>query len=128
MKLPGLPNLGAFNSVKLGSGVLGKTSPVMIAFILLVAVAVWKIPPDLPYMILGLVLLAAALVVAFGYKAFGYAERHPGPSVLEGAHLVEFRQNEIAASDPKIIDHSPAGAQGTLPPAQLRMLGEDRDV
>ncbi len=128
MKRPDQFTFNPFNTIKLGSGVLGKTAPVMIAFIILVSIAIYKLPTDLPYMVLGLVMLAAVVVMIYYLKAFGYAERHPGPSVLEGAQLVKYRLNEIAASDPKIIDHSPDGAQGALPPSELRIMGEGRDV
>ncbi|OWV75178.1 hypothetical protein ATY76_25615 [Rhizobium sp. R339] len=125
---PDLSGFNPFKTIKFGSGVLGKTAPVMIAFITLVGIAVYKLPANFPYAVIGLVALAAAVVMIYCFKAFGYAERHPGPSVLEGAQLVKYRLNEIAASDPKIIDHSPDGAQGTLPPSQLRIGGEDRNV
>lgn len=123
-KLPQLPNFGPFNSIKLGSGVLGKTAPVMIAFLFILGLAIWKIPADLPYIVLGLVLLAAGMVSAYIWRAFLYAEANPGPAVLEGLHLVKFRQNELRASDPRVIDASPGGSQNGPPPSQLRDLSE----
>ncbi|MEF3134822.1 hypothetical protein OS035_25540 [Rhizobium sp. 268] len=128
MKRPDQFSFNPFTTIKLGSGVLGKTAPVMIAFIMLVSIAIYKMPNDLPYMVLGLVALVALVLVFYCLKAFGYAERHPGPSVLEGAQLVKYRLNEIAASDPKIIDLSPEGGQGRLPPSELRVRGEVRDA
>ncbi len=128
MKRPDLNNFSPFHAIKLGSGVLGKTASVMVAFVALVTVAIYKLPEHLPYLIVGLVGLVAAIVLAYLWQAFRYAERHPGPSVLEGSHLVRFRQNEIAASDPKVIDHLPVGAQGTIPPTQLRARDEDQNA
>ncbi|QRM43966.1 hypothetical protein [Rhizobium sp. BG4] len=117
-KRPDIPNFSPFNSVKLGSGVLGKTAPVMVAFLIMMAIAIWRIPESGVFFVTGLAVLAAALVAAYVFVAFRYAERNPGAAVLEGLHLVKYQQNEIAASDPRIIDISPEGAQNSPPPTK----------
>lgn len=100
----------------------------MIAFLIMISVAIYKIPESGAIMIIALVVMGAILVAAYLVAAFRYAERNPGASVLEGLHLVKYQQNEIAASDPRVIDHSPEGAQNSTPPQRIRFApGDNRE-
>lgn len=99
----------------------------MIAFLIMMSVAIYKMPESAALMIIGLVFTGAILVAAYLIAAFRYAERNPGASVLEGLHLVKYQQNEIAASDPRVIDHSPEGTQNSTPPQRIRFAAGDSE-
>lgn len=115
------PDLSFFSSVKLGSGVLGKTAPVMVGLCAAIALIAWRLPEAYPFLIFGCAALVFLAVVGYICLSFWYAFRNPGAAVLEGANLVRYRQNEIATNDPGIIDISPKRSANTAPPRTLQV-------
>jgi len=79
-----------------------------------------------PWMVFTLAIVAVCIVVAYLALAFWYGNKHPDAAVLEGAELVRYREVELAARDPKIIDASPIGSKNVSPPPSLTHGGEAR--
>jgi hypothetical protein len=74
-----------------------------------------------------LILLAILVVLIFLGASFWYGHRHPDAAVLEGAHLVKYRELELAAKDQTMIDVTPNGSANTAPPQSIAS-GGPRDV
>jgi hypothetical protein len=101
-----------FGKIRLGKGVVGKTSRIVafatIGMIFICLAFIWV---GIPWLAAACVLLMLGMVGAFCYKAFDYAEKHPGPALLEGADLITFSAMQMGAKDPKIIEGSATGNQ-----------------
>lgn len=103
---------GSFDRIKLGSGVVGKVTNGLLGLFALLGIVAYGLRGE----IWSLLLLAAVAVVLFLTYAFGvafYAVKHPNLAALEGSDLIRWRQMDMAAGDPKLID----GTANTLPPA-----------
>lgn len=112
--------------IKYGSGVIGKTAPLIGGLILLAVVAMGLLRSD-PWLVTGIFAVTVAVVVGYFLHAFHYAKHNPASALLEGTHLIRYKELELAASDPKIIDHSPSGSQNTSPPKSIVYSGGDSD-
>jgi hypothetical protein len=99
-----------FGKIRLGKGVVGKTSRIVaFATIGLVVICLAFIWVGFPWLAASGVLLMLGMIGAYCYKAFDYAEKNPGPALLEGADLITFSAMQMGAKDPKIIENSPSG-------------------
>lgn len=96
---------GAFHAIRMGPGVVGRTSTVALAMILVSGVAIWALKGSVVAVlaVIGIILLFA---IGFIATAFWYANKHPHFATLEGAELVRYKEIELAASSPEIIDIS----------------------
>lgn len=115
-----LPELGSFQAIKLGSGVLGKTAPLIGGIIFLAGVAITALRNAEPMLILGLFAVTVFLVAAYVIYAFWHGRAYPAEALLEGGELIRYREMDLAANDPKVIDHSPEGTRNMAPPPSLR--------
>jgi len=116
------PGLGAFHAIRMGPGVVGRTSTVVLAMILVGGVAIWALKGSAAAV---LAIVGATLLLAIGYvaTAFWYANKHPQFATLEGAELVRYKEVELAASSPEIIDLSANPSANAAPPLALTSRG-----
>lgn len=84
----------AFSKMRLGPGVLGKTSHVMLGFLILAIVVAARVDVK---DILFVLLIGATVCFIYILIAFCYALKNPGSALLEGADLVNWQQIEMAA-------------------------------
>lgn len=117
------PPWGGFQQVKFGAGVIGKTAPVAAALLVPILAAMYFLSA-FPWMVFTLAVLAALIVAGFIGLAFWYANKHPDFAVLEGGELVRYREIELAAKDPDIIDITPEGSTNIEPPKALKFGGQ----
>jgi hypothetical protein len=85
--------------VRLGRGVVSKTSYVAAGLLAVWVLVLWKWS-DSAVMDVGLLFvgcLATAFCVWFIRSTRAYAEKNPGLALLEGAELVEWRRMDVAA-------------------------------
>lgn len=103
--------------IKMGPGVIGTTSYVAVAVLLVAAVLAWTFESD-EYRLILLV-----TVVAFGgfylRSAFKFGDKHPHYAALSSADVVQMRRIEHAAKDGKIIDHDATNSANIAPPAAI---------
>ncbi len=74
-------------------------------------------------MVFTLAVMAVLIAVGFFGLAFWYAHKHPDFAVLEGGELVRYREIELAAKDPNIVDITPEGSANVAPPKTLKFGG-----
>lgn len=84
----------AYQGVKFGSGVVGKTSYLTIGIISLWFMVVWRISSD---WIMNLFLFVSALIASGLYiwwvlRTQKYARENPGLAMLEGAQFIEYQK------------------------------------
>ena len=106
-------NLG----INFGSGVLGKTAPVVGAGAVVmggIAVIIDNI-----WIQLALGLGVGCLVAYFIREAFRFAHAHPDHSLLGGGNLVEALKIAQAAKDPKIIEGEAIPTANSAPPLAI---------
>ena len=94
----------ALGHIRLARGVVGKTSIVAGIVFLVLGTIAWRIAPDL------LFAFASMLVIAF-FLYLGamlwFAHRHPEQALLEGAEIIQYRQQEMAAKGVPELPSSP---------------------
>lgn len=113
--------LAPFARIRMGAGVIGKTSYVVLAATLICGVAIWQLSGFM-WAILGVVAAMILFVGCFLFAAFKYAYKHPEHAVLEGADLVNYRRIEMKAKG--MIDITPSA--NTSPPTTITLRsGED---
>jgi hypothetical protein len=84
----------SFRQIKFGSGVVGKTSHAMLAVVGVWAIVAWRLSADI---VQDAALLGAAGAVTGPYiwwtrRTQAFAEKNPGLTLLEGAHLLEYQR------------------------------------
>jgi hypothetical protein len=109
----------ALGHIRLARGVVGKTSIVAgIVFLVLSGVA-WRMPTD--------VLFTFGVILLLGFFAYiaamlWFAHRHPEQALLEGAEIIQYRQQEMAAKGVTELPRSPS----TVPPPVAPEILEER--
>jgi hypothetical protein len=89
--------LGAhFRRIKLGSGVVGKTSKVIWGLIPLWAIVLWRLSDNL---MLNLFLVAGGIIITafvmwWVHGTHKFADKNPSVALLEGAELIEYKKFE----------------------------------
>src|SRR5262245_46487449 len=83
------------NQLRLGPGVVGKTTAVALGVMVVLAVGMYRSEGNL-YVIGGLALAALAFGTFVVVKQFSFAEKNPAAALLEGAHLIEWRHMDMA--------------------------------
>ncbi len=95
-------NAATLDRIRLARGVVGKTSYVAAAAILVIGGITWRLSDH------QLVVAAGFVVFVFVLYFVGvlwFANRHPGVALLEGAELIQWRQLDmIAKSGAPIVD------------------------
>jgi hypothetical protein len=99
--------------IKLGNGVVGKTTNAIMALLAFLSVVAFRISQD---MLLYIGAAGALIFLIYFAVVIVFAKKYPNIAALEGAELIAWRQMDMAASDPKIIE----GAPNTAPPPQIR--------
>lgn len=96
-----------FGHIKFPSGVIGKSSYVMIALLIVLAVIAYRMPPSWFNPLLFLGLLAIAVVVWWVQSTQRFAERNPGQAMLDGAEFLDYYKFEVQAKGHLHIDPTP---------------------
>jgi len=81
--------------IRLGRGVIGKSAYVAVLALIVFGVVASRISNEL-----FLLFIAAAALLVFGAFFFGsmkYAKENPGAALLEGAELITWQKQELAA-------------------------------
>jgi hypothetical protein len=104
----------ALGHIRLARGVVGKASVVAGIAILVLGGIAWRIDSGLLPMMAGAVLLAF-----FAYLAavLWFAHRHPEQALLEGAEIIQYREQEMA----KGVIELPHSAPTTPEPLPARL-------
>jgi hypothetical protein len=92
-------NLSRFGKVKLGQGVVGKTTYATVAAVLAFGAIGWAISGASPTLAFTICVFIFLVITAYLAAILWYAHKNPGPALLEGAELIQFRQLEMAAKD-----------------------------
>jgi len=109
-----LTRMQALGHIRLARGVVGKTSIVAgIVFLVLGGIA-WRIDDALLFAFGAMLLFAFFLYLA---AMLWFAHRHPEQALLEGAEIIQYRQQEMAARGfPEPPPPSPTITPRDLPP------------
>lgn len=121
-----IPELGGFQSIKLGSGVLGKTAPLMGGLVVLALVTVTMLRNADPLLIVGLFLVTVLVVCLFVGFAFWYGREHTAEALLEGGELIRYREIEISVENEMYLDLSPEKLDQLPSEEELRSLRKKR--
>jgi hypothetical protein len=81
---------------KLGGGVVAFTAYVVIAFCTAAGGISWALSHD-PYLALGVVAVAALVVVYFLKGTWTFADKHPDQAAIGGSWWFKFREAQFAA-------------------------------
>jgi hypothetical protein len=82
--------------IRLGPGVLGKTTNAFIALVVVSIAAIARLRTE--WMILLILGIDALIFLVVIFKNHRFARENPGPALLEGAHLVIWHQQELEAA------------------------------
>ncbi len=107
----------SLGKVRMGRGVVGKTSHVAIAFFAVLAIIAYGTKND--WVLAGVGLIAAAVFVWLVDRLFRFSEKNPTLALMEGAELIAWQQIEMAAKGVTRLppDNSIADPEGPLPVA-----------
>jgi len=109
-----------FGHVKFPPGVIGKSSYVGIALLVLWAIIAVRLANDTwfsPLLMVGLI--ATIFVVWLVWSTQRFAERNPGQAMLEGAEFLEYHKFEVQAKGLPHIGSSPLTTDPGKPPPQI---------
>jgi hypothetical protein len=110
---------GPLERVRSGPGVVGRTSYVALALILLSFGALYAFR-DRPELVLTVFLIDVVVAVAYVAAAFWYANKFPHFATMEGAEVVRYTELQQAAKEPGlVIDGSAEPVANTSPPAAI---------
>lgn len=115
---------GPFQTIRMGPGVVGRTTGLMLGVAAVAFAAVVALRDD-PWLAGGVFLLFLAAVSVYIWRAFRYAERHPEFATLDGALLIKYKEIEQAARDRRIIDVTPNPVANTTPAEITSRVGND---
>jgi hypothetical protein len=89
----------AARNVRLGRGVVSKTSYVAAAVVVVWGVVVWRLGGDslANAFLFGAALLVTTFAFWFIRGTQQFAERNPGQAMLDGAEFIEYRKLEVQA-------------------------------
>ncbi len=101
-------------NVRLGRGVVSKTSYVAAAVVAVWGIVAWRLSDSLVEnaFLLGAAIVVTGFAVWFIRGTQSFAERNPGQAMLEGAELIEWRKLDVQAKG--------------FPPATDTILVEDQ--
>jgi len=107
-----LARMQALGHIRLAHGVVGKTSVVAGLALLVLGSIAWRVSTDLLLVTGGMV-----LVIFFVYlgAVLWFAHRHPELALLEGAEIIQYRQQEMAKGVTELPRSPP-----TTPTARIR--------
>lgn len=108
---------GFLSGIRWGHGMIGKASVVAVALLLVIAIAVWRVPSE--WAILALVALAAGLFLYYLNRILNWAKENPELAATEGTTYVQSRR--IAAKGMITIP----GSVGSPDPQNPTLLARD---
>lgn len=120
MGLINLPDLSALSRMRLGPGVIGRTSHVMVFALISGTVGIYTLKSEfwaVTSVLIGLFILIAGFLVA----AFWYANKHPTAAIMDGADFVRHAEVIQAAKDPRIIDVTAKPVENVSAPDALKI-------
>lgn len=117
-----VPGLGALEKIQMGPGVVGRTSYVVLAFMILSIIAMTLLR-DNHLLVAGIFGVGAFLISGYVAIAYWYANKYPHHSVMDGAHFVRHAEIQQAAKNPEIIDVEAEPVANTAPPKAITSRG-----
>jgi hypothetical protein len=106
-------NAEALDRIKLGRGIVGKSSYVAAAVVLVLGAVALRTSS---VALLAVVVVAAVVVfVLFFFGILWFATRNPGLALLEGAELIQWRQMDMGVKGATSVPQGP----NTEPPPQI---------
>jgi hypothetical protein len=112
-----LSRMQALGHIRLARGVVGKASVVAGIALLALSAISWRIEARFLLWVVGAVLL---LFFAYLAAVLWFAHRHPEQALLEGAEIIQYRQQEMAKGVldlPRSPPTTPAPSPARLPEA-----------
>jgi hypothetical protein len=88
-------DLESFQKIKLGQGVVGKTTSIFIAICFVCGVIAWKL--SVQWMLFSLFVGLLAAFFTYVWWASKFAKENPSLAVLDGAEMIRWRQLDMAA-------------------------------
>lgn len=119
------PTAESLERIRLGKGIVGKTSYVAITALIVLGVAVTRISTD--WMRLAVGLIAVALFLFYFISTQRFADKNPGVALLEGAELIRWKQVELAAKNLPSPPATPAVVDPTKPLPSILPGKEESD-
>ncbi len=120
IRFPGLDKLAR---IKMGPGVMGRTSVMVMGVLVFGLGAMWVVNEVL-WAALGVFAVTVGVVLYLVSRAFAHADKFPDHALLEDAQLVRMAEIKQAAKDAKIIDADARPVPNDEPPAQIASDGE----
>lgn len=103
----------ALGHIRLAHGVVGKASVVAGIALLVLGGIAWRIDAGLLLVMAGAVLLAFFVYLV---AILWFAHRHPEQALLEGAEIIQYRQQEMVGKGVTTLPNSPPTPEPQLPP------------
>ena len=116
---------GPLERIRSGPGVVGRTSYIALALLVLSFGAMFVLRDNAAAVI---AVFTVDVLAAVGYVAlaFWYANKYPHFATMEGAEVVRYTELQ-AAKEPTIIDGSATPVANTSPPESIAYSGERDD-
>jgi len=96
-----------FDRLKLGRGVIGKTTNAWIALCVPLALMAWGLSSRPEYLIIFAVIVLL-LFAAYFFGSLWFANKNPAQALLEGSELITWKSMEMAAKDMPKVPLTPA--------------------
>lgn len=112
----------SFERIRLGPGVLGYAAYVSIfAVVALSPVALWG-GDRAPWALAGIILI---FIIFMAFAAW-FGSNYPGPALLGGGHLVQWRQMDLAAMNtPAVEGATPIQNPALAPPTEGQNVSDE---
>jgi hypothetical protein len=91
-----LARMQALGHIRLARGVVGKTSIVAGLVVVVLGTIAWRLPAESLFLFAGLLILFFFVFLA---AVIYFAHTHPEQALLEGAEIIQYRQQEMAAKE-----------------------------
>jgi hypothetical protein len=105
----------ALSRIRLGPGVVGKTTYGLIAVVVVLGTVAWPVTNE--WLRTGLGLLVALVFVLYFVCVMWFAHKNPGAALLEGAELLQWQHEELVSKGAGILPRGrPVKPGKALPP------------
>lgn len=113
-----------FGGFRLGPGIVGNMSTVLVAAFLAAAFVVWALSSS-PIVALGALVFLSLLIIYIVERCMRFAEKYPAAALLGGTEFYNHLRDQ-SARDPSIVT-SGSVVQG-LPPPDKRPIGSSNEA